>query len=125
MNGAVSTVMMDQAIRRYRGDLQSWLQRIRLARNVKEKARIFGMRPNPAGPMAGVIRGMVSGDRTRATAEAERMVETALKEEIEDLSVTELDAVANMIAGHAPRLAIMARNRLGSLRRRERGEGHG
>lgn len=121
MSATATAVMVDQTIRRHRSDLQAWANRVRLARNAMEAGEVFQIMPGLSGPYAAAAKPLLSGDRSRAQSEAERYLEAIIKRDIDGMSVEQIDRLASMIAGHAPRLAIFTRNRIGALRRRTMG----
>lgn len=122
MSGAVGAFLIDQATRRYEGDLRTWVSRIRQARSAVEAARLFGQQPNPSGPMAPMMRSLVSGEKTRAASEAERLLEAAVEKEAGALTAAELDTIARCVGGHAPRVSRVIQNRRAVMRREATGE---
>lgn len=101
MYGSGTNFLIDQQVRRYRADLQSWVQSVRAARTPRDAFSFASRRPNASG-MISSLGSLWNSDKTRASSDVERILEghveksTFTKAEVVDL--------LRLAQGHWPRI---------------------
>ncbi len=93
--------LVDQQVRKYRADLQSWITQVRSARSVLDTLRVATHKPAPSH-LIRALPGLWSGERMRA----DFSVEEILRQRLNDVASQDpsLPSYQRMVQGHWPQI---------------------
>jgi hypothetical protein len=101
MYGQATNFLIDQQVRRYRSDLQSWVRSVQAARTIRDAFRTAALRPNPSGLISG-LSSLWGSEKQRASSEVEQLLSRRCEDT--DLSKVDIIDLMRMCQGHWPRI---------------------